>query len=161
MARTDHEKQVTPSVLDRLIDLDPRESREAPRTRTTTLAQLRASVRRDLEWLLNTRTLLDPANSELEEARRSVAFYGLPDFTGVGMSSNREQNRLLVALETAISFFEPRFLDVKIILEPIDQLERQLKFRIEARLDVDPAPIPIAFDSVLQAGTGGFVLTER
>ncbi len=161
MARTDNEKRVTLSVLDRLIDYEPRESRESPKSQSATLADLRAAVRRDLEWLLNTRTMLDPAESELEEARRSVAFYGLPDFTGIGASSSYVQRRLVESLETALSFFEPRFLDVKVTLEPIDELERQLRFRIEARLDVDPAPVPIAFDSVLQAGTGGFTLTER
>ena len=161
MPRTDNEKRVTLSVLDRLLDFEPRESRESPKSQAATLADLRAAVRRDLEWLLNTRTMLDPAESELEEARRSVAFYGLPDFTGIGASSNYVQKRLVDSLETALSFFEPRFLDVKVTLEPIDELERQLRFRIEARLDVDPAPVPIAFDSVMQAGTGGFTLTER
>ena len=161
MARTENQTQITPSVLDRLIDLDPRESREAPRSRTSNVTDLRQAVRRDLEWLLNTRTIMNPADSQLEEAKRSVAFYGLPDFTGIGASSNVEQRRLLESLETAIKTFEPRFLDVKIILEPMNELERQLRFRIEARLDVDPAPVPIAFDSVVQSGVGGFTVTER
>lgn len=161
MARTDNETRATRSVLDRLLDYDPQATREPPRSRSASVAELRQAVRRDLEWLLNTRTMLDPAESELEEARRSVAFYGLPDFTGVGASSGMEQQRLVNSLESAISTFEPRFLDVKIYLEPMNYLERQLKFRIEARLDVDPAPIPIAFDSVLQSGAGGFTITER
>lgn len=125
MARTENQKQITPSVLDRLIDLDPRESREPPRTRPTSVADLRVAVRRDLEWLLNTRTAMNPADSPLEEARKSVAFYGLPDFTGIGASSNIEQRRLIESLENAITTFEPRFLDVKIVLEPMNQLERQ------------------------------------
>jgi type VI secretion system protein ImpF len=144
-----------------LIDLEPRESREAPKSRSASMAELRQAVRRDLEWLLNTRCVFNGDETELVEARRSVAFYGLPDFTGMGVLSNVEQKRLIRALEEAIRLFEPRFMDLKVVLEPIDQLDRQLKFRIQARLDVDPAPEPIAFDSVLQPGAGGFVLTER
>lgn len=161
MAVSDTQKRVTTSVLDRLIDLEPRESREAPKSRSSSLAELRQAVRRDLEWLLNTRCMLDPEKSELEEAKRSVAFFGLPDFTGIGVQSQLEQKRLVRSLETAIRNFEPRFLDLKVILEPIDTVDRQLKFRIQARLDVDPAPEPIAFDSVLHPGSGGFILTER
>src|SRR4051812_15010929 len=112
MARTESQTRITPSVLDRLIDMDPRESSESPRSRTSNVTDLRQAVRRDLEWLLNTRTMLDPADSTLEEAKKSVAFYGLPDFTAIGASSNVEQRRLLESLENAITTFEPRFIDV-------------------------------------------------
>jgi type VI secretion system protein ImpF len=161
MARTENEFRVTLSVLDRLLDYDPRESREAPRSRSASLRELRQSVRRDLEWLLNTRTRPNLPEEGLEEARRSVAWYGLRDLTGVAAKSQQEQNRLKKELESAISVFEPRFLDVKITLEPPDSTDRQLRFRIEARLDVDPTPEPIAFDSVLETGSGEFALIER
>ena len=49
MARTDSNIRITPSVLDRLIDYDPRESRESPKSRSASLMELKASVRRDLE----------------------------------------------------------------------------------------------------------------
>ena len=159
MPRTDNEIRVTPSLLDRLLDLEPRETREAPKSRSTSLQELRQSVRRDMEWLLNSRCFLDADG--LEEAPRSVAFYGLPDFTGVSANSLLEQTHLINCIETAIRNFEPRFLDVKVMLEPPNNFDRQLRFRIEARLDVDPVPEPIAFDSVLQLGGGGFVVTEK
>jgi len=161
MARTDNATRTTRSVLDRLLDYDPQATREPARSRSDSVAELRQAVRRDLEWLLNTRTFLDPAESELEEAKQSVAFYGLPDFTAMSASSGIEQRKLIKALETAIKTFEPRFLDVKVYLEPLNYFERQVRFRIEARLDVDPAPVQIAFDSVMQAGASGFTVTER
>jgi type VI secretion system protein ImpF len=161
MARYENEFRITPSVLDRLLDFDPRSSTEAPKSRSTSIAELRQSVRRDLEWLLNTRSMVDPALTELEETRRSVACFGIPDFTGIAMSGAAEQKRLVASIETAIRTFEPRFLDLKITLEPINELDRQLRFRIEARLDVDPAPIPVVFDSALQSGTGGYTVKER
>ena len=161
MSRTGNEIRVTPSVLDRLLDFDPRTSSEAPKSRSTSLQELRKSVRRDLEWLLNTRCLIHDESEGLEEARKSVAFFGLPDFTGLGVQNHAEQKKLAKSLETAIRNFEPRFLDLKISLSPLDRVDRQFKFHIEARLDIDPTPEPIAFDTVLRLGSGEFEVIER
>lgn len=161
MARSDLEVRVTPSVLDRLIDYDPRTPAEAPKSRSTTLAELKTAVRRDLEWLLNTRCHGDMDDVENVEVRKSVAFYGLTDIMGMSPKSPSEQKRLTKALEAAIKIFEPRFLNVKVTLDPIEEIHRQLKFRIEARLDVEPAPEPIVFDTVLQAGSGEFAVIEK
>ncbi|HEV8591597.1 MAG TPA: type VI secretion system baseplate subunit TssE [Pyrinomonadaceae bacterium] len=161
MSRIDLETRVTPSVLDRLIDLDPRESQEPAKSRSTSVADLKQSVRRDLEWLLNTRCHLDTIDDKLEEAPRSIAFYGLPDFTAVSVKSHIEQKRMTSAIENALKIFEPRFKNVQVTLEPVDNIDRQLRFRIEAMLDIEPTPEPIVFDSVLQQGAGGFSVIER
>jgi len=49
------QESLIPSVLDRLLDDDPASAREAPKARTQVLRELKQSVRRDLEWLLNSR----------------------------------------------------------------------------------------------------------
>lgn len=161
MARSENEILVTPSLLDRLIDLDPARSQDGPKSRATSVRELKASVRRDIEWLLNTRCYMEAEDADLEETKKSVAFYGLPDFTGMSAKNNLEQKKLSKSLETALKYFEPRFLDLKISLEPVNNVDRQLKFRIEARLDIEPAPEPIAFDTVLQIGSGEFAIVER
>src|SRR5690606_30180356 len=161
MARLECDVLVTPSVLDRLIDLDPSRSQDGPKSRATSVRELKASVRRDIEWLLNTRCYLEDDENLPEEVKRSVAFYGLPDFTGLSAKNHYEQKRLSRSLETALKYFEPRFLDLKVSLEPINNVDRQIKFRIEARLDIEPAPEPIAFDTVLQIGSGEFAIQER
>ena len=161
MARKDLEIRVTPSVLDRLIDLEPTVSTEAPKSRSTSLHDLKVSVRRDLEWLLNTRCHGDLDDVGNVEVRRSVAFYGLPDIMGMSPKSPAEQKRLTKALEMAIKHFEPRFLNPKVTLDPVDDVDRQLKFRIEAKLDVEPTPEPIVFDTVLLTGSGEFAVTEK
>ncbi|MDQ6787621.1 MAG: type VI secretion system baseplate subunit TssE [Acidobacteriota bacterium] len=161
MARTEKEIRVTPSVLDRLIDFDPKSSQEAPKSHSNSLRELKQSVRRDLEWLLNTRCYLDDIDENLEEVRKSVIVFGLPDFTGISAKSYAEQKSLTQALETAIKNFEPRFLDLKVFLEPISNVDRLMKFRIEASLDIEPAPEPIVFDTVLQLGSGEFEIQEK
>lgn len=159
MSRLDLEVRVTPSVLDRLIDDEPRESTEVLKSRSTSLHELKQAVRRDLEWLLNTRCHAESTDDRLDEAKRSVAFYGLPEIIGVNAKNHVEQLRLTKSLETAIKYFEPRFLNLKVTMEPVSNVDRQLKFRIEANLDVEPTPEPIVFDTVLQMGSGEFVIT--
>lgn len=161
MARTDNQIRITPSVLDRLIDYDPRDSKESPKSRSTTLQELKASVRRDLEWLLNTRTVLDAEDFGSTEIKRSVAVYGLPDITGLSAQNRDEQTRVLRSVEHAIRTFEPRFLDLKVTMEPPSVTERSIRFRIEAQLDIDPVPEPIVFDTVLQLGSCDFDVKQN
>jgi type VI secretion system protein ImpF len=161
MARTDNEIRVTPSVLDRLLDFEPKSQQEAPKSRSRNLRELKQSVRRDLEWLLNTRCYPEDIDENLEEVFKSVLVYGLPDITGVSAKNHLEQKRLTRALETAIKTFESRFIDLKVTLEPVSSVDKSLRFRIEARLDIDPSPEPIAFDTVLQLGSGEFEVKEK
>lgn len=160
MARKEPEIRISQSVLDRLIDYEPNLTAEAPRSRSASLQQLKQAVRRDLEWLLNTRCHNRELIDDDLECRKSVAFYGLPDIMGISPKSPSEQKRLTKALESAIKLFEPRFLDLKVTLEPVNRIDRQLKLRIEARLDLDPEPEPIAFDTTLQSGSGEFAVKE-
>ena len=64
MARKSHERSIRPSLLDRLIDEEPGNRGEAPDRRAQSLKELKDSVRRDLEWLLNSRRPpVEPAQS--------------------------------------------------------------------------------------------------
>ncbi|NOT47153.1 MAG: type VI secretion system baseplate subunit TssE [Acidobacteria bacterium] len=154
--RTNLEVRVTPSILDRLLDYDPQSSQEAPKSNAASLADLRQSVRRDLEWLLNTRHSIVEIAEGMEELKDSLAVYGLPDITGMGVDIQGEQKKLVKAVENAIRVFEPRFLEPRVTLLPISSVERELRLRIEAKLDVDPVPEAISFDTVLQMGSGEF-----
>ena len=160
MRRTDNEIKVTPSLLDRLIDYEPKESRESPKSRSANLRELKLSVRRDLEFLLNSRSFPDEIPESLEELNKSVALYGLPDFTRSNVKNPSEQIKLTEQLESAIRIFEPRLMDLQITLDPVNDIERSLRFRILAQLKVDPVPEPIAFDTILQMGSGEFEVKE-
>ncbi len=46
---------LTPSIFDRLLDYDPTQKVEPQANRSQVIRELRESVRRDLEFLLNTR----------------------------------------------------------------------------------------------------------
>ena len=144
------------SVLDRLIDYEPEVSRESLASRSKNLRQLKQSVRRDLEWLLNTRQRADELAEELKESGDSVVMFGLPDFTTLTMDSAEDQNYIKHEIEEAIRRFEQRLEGVVVSVEPVLATDRVLRFRIDARLKIDPAPEPIVFDTVLQLGTGEY-----
>lgn len=158
MARFDNELRITLSVLDRLIDEEPDVSSDPQPSRQKNLRQLKQSVRRDLEWLLNTRQIVNGVPEDLKEATNSLANYGLPDFSSYSAKSPSERNRVRRTLETAISIFEPRLQDVIVNIEPMRDTERALRFRVEARLKIDPVPEPITFDTVLQLGSGQYIV---
>jgi type VI secretion system protein ImpF len=50
-----NDSRLIPSILDRLIDMEPDRTSELPARRTQVLQQMKASVGRDLQSLLNTR----------------------------------------------------------------------------------------------------------
>ena len=156
MPRKDNEVRVTTSVLDRLIDYEPEVSRESMSSRSKNLRQLKQSVRRDLEWLLNTRQLAGGLADELKETADSVAMFGLPDFTNLSMESADDQKYIKHQIEEAIRRFEQRLEGVAVSVEPVVATDRVLRFRIDARLKIDPAPEPITFDTVLQLGSGEY-----
>lgn len=162
MSRIDNEIRITPSVLDRLLDDRPEETREAPVSRQTSVRLLKDVVRRDLEWLLNTR--LDtsgPGQLELPEVSRSLAMFGLPDFTAVNVFTSEGQEGLRRTVERAIQVFEPRLEGVHVRLERVEENERAVRFRIEAQLRVEPTPEPVVFDTMLQPGGSEFRVKEK
>lgn len=152
---------ITLSILDRLIDLDPRGTTESATSHQAGLRELKDAVRRDMEWLLNSRQNPDLDQEGFEEVQRSVYAYGLPDLTGLGANDPNEQARMKNAIERSIEYFEPRFFGVRVTTESVSSTDKQLRFRIEANLDIEPTPEPMVFDTVLEFGSGAFVITEK
>lgn len=160
MSRIDNEIRINPSVLDRLLDDRPDLSREPAASRQTSLRLLKQAVKRDLEWLLNTRRDPGAAPEELVEVGRSLAAFGLPDFTTTNVKNPADRDALRQAVEDAVRVFEPRLQDVEVALETVGDVDRSMRFRIEARLRVEPAPEPVVFDTMLQLTNGEFVVRE-
>lgn len=160
MARTENHPGVVVSVLDRLIDYEPGTSREPVATRSKNLRQLKEAVRRDLEWLLNTRQVAQEIPAELKELRNSLAAYGMPDFTNLVVTQVDDQKRMQAAIQEAVRVFEPRIQDVVVTLQAPHSSDRLVHFRIDGRLKVEPSPEPISFDTVRQLGSGEYLVIE-
>ena len=95
MARILTDQPLIPSVLDRLIDDRPDERREAPKTGSQVMREVKLSLQRDLENLLNTRRRATGWPADLSELELSLANYGIPDIAGadLGSAENRGQFR--------------------------------------------------------------------
>jgi type VI secretion system protein ImpF len=159
MPRPGPDQKLQPSLLDRLLDDRPRESREADDGGARDVARIKESVKRDLEWLLNSKRPVAVLPDDLGHIRQSLLTYGLPDFTTTSLNSSAAQEALRRAVEEAISRFEPRLTAVTVTMEAgRGDAERTIRFRIEAMLRVEPEPEPVAFDSVLQLNTRAFVV---
>ena len=151
MAYIDKKRKLRPSIFDRLIDHQPHNQTEIDPGRDHKLNELRQSVRRDLENLLNTRYRVVAPSDEYHEIEHSILNYGLPDLATVNISDVEKRKAFTHRLETILKTFEPRFKDVKIsYIENKDQKDRTLRFRIDAMLYADPTPEIIVFDSVLE-----------
>lgn len=142
---------VLPSVLDRLIDDEPENQREAPLTSARVLELLRRSIQRDVENLLNTRRRCEEIPERLEG---TLAGYGVPDLVGTDLGSARNRRRFLRELERLLALHEPRFRSVKIkTKEGTNVTNRSLQFEIEAVVKAEPAPENISLSSSIEPVT--------
>ncbi len=155
MARGLGETTITISALDRLIDLEPENRMENPLSRSQSVRLLKGAVRRDLEWLLNSRRIADPPDEGLKEVNRSTYVYGLPDLSALTMSSTSDRNRLVRSILATINLFEPRLMNVRLVMvETPDAGKKDVRLRIEAMLRMDPVPEPVSFDTVIELKSG-------
>ena len=141
---------VTQSVIDRLID------KPQPTTRSESVKDLKRSLHRDMEWLLNTRRINEEVKDKRSELTKSLYNYGLPDLTQFGVNSANDQKRVAYVLESAISIFEPRLTAVRVTLDEFQRGEKTLRFHVDGLLLMDPAPERISFDTVLELTKGDY-----
>lgn len=154
MARVDKKKKLRPSVLDRLIDNEPHNQAENDPGQHQLLKQMRDSVRRDLETLLNTRYHIIAPPEEYAQLDKSLLNYGLPDLATVNIIDNKKRNEFTTRLEKILAEFEPRFKSVRVsYIDNKDNTDRTLRFRIDAEIYAEPLPETVVFDSVLESVT--------
>jgi type VI secretion system protein ImpF len=150
------ERTARPSLLDRIVDLEPREALDRPLSQDESIARYRASVLRDVEWLLNARRTLTPIPAGLDELASSVFAYGLPDISSLAADSDEARAGLVRRIERAIRLFEPRLADVRVILADVEGSSREIHFTIEGLLRMEPEPEQVVFDTVVELARGDF-----
>ncbi len=151
------ERSAKLSVLDRLIDQDPKRATEAPLSPTQSLRELKAGLRRDIEWLFNTRQVIEEPPAGAAELERSLYVYGLPDLGSVASNASQEYSRLARGMENALAVFEPRLKSVRVTPVPsTDSLSRVVRFQVEGILRLEPVPEHVTFDTVLELTSGEY-----
>jgi type VI secretion system protein ImpF len=147
-----------PSLLDRLLDEVPVVTKGNTPSRRALIAAVKHTVQRDLEWLLNTRRRsLGNLASELTLLNSSLIAYGIPDFAAQDLTSDARRTSFARSLESVIRTFEPRLVGVSVsLVDRQRNLERRLRFRIEALIRVEPGAEPVVFESLLDPATQSF-----
>lgn len=149
------ERTARPTVVDRLIDFEPRTAADPALSTNESVRRYKDAVLRDLEWLLNTRRSIIPVPEECAELRESVFLYGLPDVSSMSGDSDVTRRDLLHEIEECIRIFEPRLTGVRV--SPVEESEgarRQVRFVIEGLLRMEPNPERVLFDTVLELSSG-------
>lgn len=146
-------KGFEPGLLEKLFDDAPREPGHGIFKRLS-LEEFKESVARDVEALLNSRFVMDEeALRNYPHCQRSLATYGLNDFSGRSLASSPDRAFICRALELAIARHEPRLTQVRVSLDPDQRSTGALRFSISAMLVVHPSREPVSFDALLQPTT--------
>ncbi len=154
MAKQDMERPIQQSLLDRLIDLDPLSKVEPMPTRAESIRDFKSGVRRDLEWLLNSRRTPEAPPEDMENAARSVLYFGISYLSSLSGDSSDDRVRLLHFIENAISNYEPRLSNVIVSEGDSTTIEsRRVHFTIQATLTLNPGTELVFFDTVLDLGS--------
>ncbi len=151
MARAKSEILVTQSLIDRLSNVE-----QWPETRASSISMYRDSMKRDLEWLLNTRKPVMPELESFPATAASILNYGFPDIHSFDGSAGKEQNALSAALEKCIRHYEPRINQPRVYLTCSDALSRSLRFHIEGQITYENMNEEIKFDTVLELISGEY-----
>lgn len=165
MADLPKHDRLQPALLDRLTDNEPTAKVESPDKRVFTIARLRQSVLRDLNWLFNATQMatLDDLENHPHVAN-SVVNYGIPAFSGTTVSGVDLRN-MEFALHQAIADFEPRLLadSLRVTARHVEDSEHhynKLSFEIECKLWAQPAPIALLLHTDVDLESGHTAVKE-
>jgi type VI secretion system protein ImpF len=159
MARRDATPRFQHSLWDRLTDPRLIHGADTVLTESAAIKRIKQQVRRDLEWLLNSRSLMGEFPAGMEALETSLLRYGLPDLSSANLDSSKERDRFQSVLAKVIRDFEPRLdrIEVRLSDEQTSTGGRpRVHYRVEAFLKLDPTPLAVVFDTVLELGTKTF-----
>jgi len=151
---------LTASILDRLVDMEPSLSSESAQYRVVSERQILDSVFRDIENLLNTRCSPIELPAAANRLKGSLIWYGLKDSTVENPESGLVRQKLCKEIEKTISLFEPRLKKPVVRVEARAGKKRELFFRISGVLVVEPLAEPVSFDTFFDINRGRYVITK-
>jgi type VI secretion system protein ImpF len=153
-------KGFTPGLFDRLMEVSVNGASSATVSRLS-IEELKDSVARDLEALLNTRAVIpEELLKGFPECSRSIVTYGLNDFAGRSLASPDDRAYICMCLEKAVGRHEPRLRNVKASLEVRENEINRLYFVIAALLVVSESHEPVNFDAVLQPSNLHYTISK-
>jgi type VI secretion system protein ImpF len=157
-----NEIPLLPSLLDRLLDDHPEESREPAWREVQVVRLLKTSLCRDLQNLLNASRMLAVIPERYAALKTSLLNYGLPDLQSMEVREDHDLGHLCRLIEESIQAFEPRLQGVRVrpVINADDKkpIDRRVRFEIEAVLVVEPLREPVLFSSSLDVASCEFAV---
>lgn len=161
MRDTPPPKRVGPSILDRLLDDNPRDSEEAQPLLAFNARALKRAVARDMDALLNTRCIDTEEHLDgFPHARTSMLDFGITDLSSLCLLDPSDQAYLRDKIRIAIQRHEPRLGSISVSLDAPKGMERMLRFRVDAHLKTLPTRPAVRFDATLQISTSSYQIRE-
>ena len=146
MIRTRLPFRARASLIDRLVDVNPRVSREARPLRTLNRDELKTAIARDLTWLFNTRS--PHPHRHYDQRELTVIDYGIPDFGAMWTDSPDDRTLLVQRLERAVAAFEPRLDQVRVEVVTDRINEKRLRVQIAAVMPWEGLREPVSFETM-------------
>jgi type VI secretion system protein ImpF len=162
MRSTHRQAIIAPSVWDRLLDDNPRELAESDAAMHFDLRRFKQAVARDLDALLNSRCV--DLNADIERypyARRSMINFGIIDLSSLSLLDPDDRALLRDKIRITIERHEPRLTRIRVSLDAPKDMERMLRFRVDAVLKVHPNKPPVSFDAMLQLSSNAYQINEH
>jgi type VI secretion system protein ImpF len=157
----------TPSLVDRLsqdepdyydstnVDAGGQLRRHANKAKSReAVRRYEDSVRRDLEWLFNSRRIKDDRLEQYTQLQSSVFCYGIPDLNSEDPTRTHDKDELLHNMEDAVARFDRRLRDLTIEFGSAVLGSHLLHFQIAGIVMMDPVPAEVAFQSSLDPING-------
>ena len=165
MAGPRDNRTLRPSLFDSLCG-----EHQGPST-AGTVAQLRRSVLRNVEWILGTRQTSPAGLERFPYARDSILAYGLPDLALIDIADPSDRQRVAEMVAQCIRRFEPRLRRDSVIVEdvtvrageqaapavsgePPAERPRAIRLQVRGTLAIAPYQESIAFDTTITAQSG-------
>jgi type VI secretion system protein ImpF len=140
-------KGFEPFLMDRLID----EGGPGGAVREVSLEEIKASVARELEALLNARQgVSEQVLAGFPQARNSVLSFGMVDFSSMSLLSEPDRNAIRASVEETIRRHERRLRQARVVVEWNGKASEGLRLVIHAQLVVNPVSEPVNFNAVLE-----------
>ena len=149
-----------PSLLDKLLATDG-DLQGRGTTPRMSVEQVKESVARDIETLLNSRPAFEPAQlAGYANVARSMLTFGLVDISSLSVASDRDRLRITESIRRSIADHEQRLVQVEVTVQDAAAVGEGLRFSIRAKLKLTPSTEPVAFDAVLQPGSNRYAVTR-
>lgn len=126
------------------------------------IQELRESVAKDLEDLLNSRVAnLDHIIDDFPLAKKSIIQFGIIDFVGLSTANPLDRDKICRSIEHSILAHEPRLRQVSVEMLMDGDNMGSLCLSINAYINIHPLYEPIVFDALLKPMTQQYVISAR